>query len=377
MWRNAQDRPIGNVYLARNGDVWVGAAGAANTAGKGGPTRLSRGTVPVDGGNTRTFAVEAANNGVGQTWPRVQIDAYFVLSNEINRRCGNLPSDLFTHQAYAPTRKIDPATAAAIEGGWRPSSRTSSGSWAVADVQAEATRRAGSGGSTIKPEDDIVTDDDIARIAQAVWRIRSTPPAVRLTRRQCSAGLRRCGIGAEGCRRRHLSAGRHRRRMTAVDLHPSLYRVAGAVLVIAAAANVALFWITADDDVFANVVAIASGVVVLVLLVSAGVPAAHRWREEACLLALAVWVANIIEFATQDGPSLDRSCVTAVLSRIRDSRRRHLCRSASRARRQWIAERSSPLSAGPSSRSSFVRSTSSWSGLPRCLTSSRPSRSPS
>lgn len=96
-----------------------------------------------------------------------------------------------------------------------------------------------------------------------------------------------------------------------MDLHPSLYRVAVTALVIAAAANVALFWLTADDDWFANVIAAASGLVAVVLLISAGLPAAYRWREEACLLALAVWVANIIELATQDGPSLEtklRNC---------------------------------------------------------------------
>ena len=78
---------------------------------------MSRGTVPLDKGNTTTWAIEAANNGVGQVWPQVQIDAFFKISNELNFKFGNQPTDLFTHQAYTPGRKIDPATAA---GGARP-----------------------------------------------------------------------------------------------------------------------------------------------------------------------------------------------------------------------------------------------------------------
>ena len=127
MFRNADDAPIGNMLLARDGSAWLGAAGAANTAGKGGPLTLSRGTVPVDGANSRTWAIEAANNGVGEPWPAVQIDAYFAISNELNRRFGNTPDDVFNHATWAPGRKIDPATAGAVPGLWRPSSSTSAG----------------------------------------------------------------------------------------------------------------------------------------------------------------------------------------------------------------------------------------------------------
>jgi len=136
-------RPVGNCYLATDGTCYMLAAGAANTAGKGGPYQMSRGTVPLDKGNTTTWAIEAANNGVGQAWPQVQVDAYFKISNEMNRRFGNQPTDLFTHNAYTPGRKIDPATASAVHGPWKPRSVNSSQSWSVADVKAEATRRAG------------------------------------------------------------------------------------------------------------------------------------------------------------------------------------------------------------------------------------------
>jgi hypothetical protein len=138
---NAEFAPIGNCYLAPDGVIYLIAAGAANTAGKGGPVKMSRGTIPLNSGNTQSWAIEAANNGVGQPWPQVQIDAFFKMSNELNFKFGNLPTDLYTHQSYAPSRKIDPARAEVVQGPWKPSSVTSAGSWSVDDVRAEAQRR--------------------------------------------------------------------------------------------------------------------------------------------------------------------------------------------------------------------------------------------
>src|SRR5204862_1813220 len=37
-----EDAPVGNMTIMRDGSVWLVAAGAANTAGKGGPLTLSR-----------------------------------------------------------------------------------------------------------------------------------------------------------------------------------------------------------------------------------------------------------------------------------------------------------------------------------------------
>ena len=72
---SSPDKPIANMLLDRTGMVWPIAAGAANTQGKGGPTTFSRGTCPLDQGNTYLWAIEAQNNGVGQEWPVAQIDA--------------------------------------------------------------------------------------------------------------------------------------------------------------------------------------------------------------------------------------------------------------------------------------------------------------
>jgi hypothetical protein len=141
MIHNSPDAPIGNMLLARDGVVWPIAAGAANTQGKGGPTSFSRGTVPLDQGNTRMWAIEAQNNGVGEDWAQVQIDAYFLVNTALSQMFGNQVTDLCSHQFYAPSRKIDPATTSAVQGPWRPTSVTSSGTWSTEDIRSEAVRR--------------------------------------------------------------------------------------------------------------------------------------------------------------------------------------------------------------------------------------------
>jgi LysM repeat protein len=151
---NSSAAPIGNCTIMRDGSIWMVAAGAANTAGRGGPVKMSRGTVPLDSGNSTTWAFEVANNGVGEPWPQVQIDAYFTASNVANKRFGNKPTDVFTHALGTgngwTSRKVDPATAAAVQGPWKPRSVTSSGTWSLDDIRAECSRRAG--GSVPPPD---------------------------------------------------------------------------------------------------------------------------------------------------------------------------------------------------------------------------------
>ena len=156
------DAPVGNMLIDRNGVVWPIAAGASNCAGKGGPLTFSRGTVPQDQGNTRGWQIECAAAGTpGNAWPQVQIDAFFAASNAMNLRFGNQVTDLTTHQLWAPSRKIDPATAADVQGPWRPASCTSSGTWLTSDIQAECLRRSTSKPpEPLVPPEDEMTDDD-------------------------------------------------------------------------------------------------------------------------------------------------------------------------------------------------------------------------
>lgn len=83
--------------------------------------------------------------------------------------------------------------------------------------------------------------------------------------------------------------------------YPSLWRIVGIAMTIALFGNVLLWRITRGDDTFAEVIAVASGVAAVGLILARFV--AQRFMGEAFLLSFAIWVANGIEFATQDGPS--------------------------------------------------------------------------
>jgi len=114
-WKNSDDRPIGCMRLWRNGHLIVGAAGATNTMGKGAPLTTSTGkVVPQDRGNQNLIAIEAANNGVGEPWPAVQVDAYIALVAALCDWYGFDPLwDIWGHFDYCapscPGRKIDAA----------------------------------------------------------------------------------------------------------------------------------------------------------------------------------------------------------------------------------------------------------------------------
>lgn len=113
-WKNSDDRPIGAIRLSRSGLICVGAAGATNTMGKGGPLTTSRGTIPQDAGNKYMIAIEAGNNGIGESWPSAQIDAYIRMIAALCDAYGfDASRDIFTHNSYCepscPGRKIDPA----------------------------------------------------------------------------------------------------------------------------------------------------------------------------------------------------------------------------------------------------------------------------
>ena len=109
MWNSAQDRPIGAIYLARDGEVVVGAAGATNCAGKGGPYTTSKGTIPLDSGNSNTISIEAGNAGTGEQWPTAQQDSYVALVAALCSYYGFDPlRDVMAHYEWT-SRKIDPA----------------------------------------------------------------------------------------------------------------------------------------------------------------------------------------------------------------------------------------------------------------------------
>jgi len=149
------DAPVANLYLDRDGVVWVCAGGATNTNGKGGPYTVSRGTVPLDRMNEYAVSIEMANSGVGEPWPQVQIDAAFRVSLALTDWLRLDPTDALGHYDWTPGRKIDPATADAVEGPWRPRSVNTSGTWNIADLHAELVRRHTTSPPPTKDEDNM------------------------------------------------------------------------------------------------------------------------------------------------------------------------------------------------------------------------------
>jgi hypothetical protein len=195
MCHGSDSRPVANLLVARDGVVWVLAAGATNTNGKGGPWTWSRGTVPLDSMNTYAVGVEIANNGVGEPFPAVQVDAAFAVSTTLAARLGLPASDVCTHQRYAPDRKIDPSTAAAVQGSWRPRSSTSSGTWNLDDLIAECSRRAGAGPTPIPPPGG---DDDVEKYLVRdtdgyPWVTDFASYATSITEEQAEDGVRMRG----------------------------------------------------------------------------------------------------------------------------------------------------------------------------------------
>lgn len=171
------DQPIGAINLGRDGMVAIGAAGATNCQGKGGPWTLSTGTIPLDKGNAYGIAIEAGNRGTGEPWPQAQTDAYLVLVAALCDAYGlDVQRDVLSHfewvEPSCPGRKIDPAGPSP----WA----TGSSSWAMDAFRADAAHCTPT--PTPPPDEgDDVTDDDIERIAQRaaqlVWATKLSTPS--------------------------------------------------------------------------------------------------------------------------------------------------------------------------------------------------------
>ena len=109
--------PVGNLHIHRDGSVTVIAAGASNTAGRGGPAALSQGTIGAHLANRETINIEASNDGVGQPWTPAQTATYIAVCAALCRRFGLDPRrDIISHREWTQgvpyrrgPRKIDPA----------------------------------------------------------------------------------------------------------------------------------------------------------------------------------------------------------------------------------------------------------------------------
>lgn len=96
--------PLSQLVLERDGTFRVIAVGVCWHAGRGWKTGW-----PLDNANYHTIGIEAVNNGVGQPWPAVQLDAYKRGCAAILRRIGRGSGDCVGHKEYSSEGKIDPA----------------------------------------------------------------------------------------------------------------------------------------------------------------------------------------------------------------------------------------------------------------------------
>jgi hypothetical protein len=162
MCQRAEARPVANILLTRTGEAWVLAAGPTNTNGKGGPVKVSKGTVPKDSMNSYAVGIEIQNSGVGEPYTQACIDAMFACSIAIGKRLGLAPTDVMNHATWAPSRKIDPACAAGVQGPWKPRQVSSAGTWDLRDIVTEHERRWRAGRPTTTPAPaPLIEEDDL------------------------------------------------------------------------------------------------------------------------------------------------------------------------------------------------------------------------
>ncbi|WP_132994157.1 N-acetylmuramoyl-L-alanine amidase [Gordonia zhaorongruii] len=96
--------PLAQLVLERDGTVRVIAVGVCWHAGRG-----SWPGWPTDDANWHTIGIEAVNDGRGQVWPAVQLDAYKRICAAIARRVGFGAGMVVGHKEYSSEGKIDPA----------------------------------------------------------------------------------------------------------------------------------------------------------------------------------------------------------------------------------------------------------------------------
>lgn len=96
--------PLCQFLLGRNGAIILITGEGSNHAGTGGPISLIR----RDRGNYDAWGIEAENNGIGEPWSNVQLQAYYRLCAALLDLMGtNDVSRLVGHKEYT-SRKIDP-----------------------------------------------------------------------------------------------------------------------------------------------------------------------------------------------------------------------------------------------------------------------------
>ena len=154
------DAPVGNLYLARDGTVYVMAGGAANTNGSGSDPC---GRVPDDGMNARSIAIEAGNGGTGEPWPEAQQDCYRWLVAALCAAYGIDVAQCHSHFEWAEGRKIDPAGESRYA--------TGAAMWDMNTFRADVASLI-----STPPEEPDMTDEQARQLEQLYLTVTSVQP---------------------------------------------------------------------------------------------------------------------------------------------------------------------------------------------------------
>lgn len=103
--RPGLEGPLANLGLGQAGDYYMVAAGKAYHAGKG----LWKGV--AGSFNHCLIGIEAENDGIGEAWPKVQMEAYAKGCAAIAKHCGFTSNAVLGHKEYClpKGRKSDPS----------------------------------------------------------------------------------------------------------------------------------------------------------------------------------------------------------------------------------------------------------------------------
>jgi hypothetical protein len=99
------DAPLCNLYLARDGTIYVCAGGATNTNGSGSDPCYA---IADDSMNSSAIGIEAGNGGTGEPWPADQQVAYADLCDSLCEAYGIGIAQIHGHAEWT-SRKVDPA----------------------------------------------------------------------------------------------------------------------------------------------------------------------------------------------------------------------------------------------------------------------------
>ena len=102
------DRPIANIYIARNGDIYLMAGGPTNTNGSG--RDWWGGGVPANDMNAEAVGIEIGNDGTGEPYPEPQLESARRVCVELLRADGRHAGFVRSHWEWCRDRgrKIDP-----------------------------------------------------------------------------------------------------------------------------------------------------------------------------------------------------------------------------------------------------------------------------